>query len=193
MRMPCIKRRFGPVNSGPWPENRSSFPSKRPKAGASMFHPSLSITGTRQRRYLETKSKAEGFVDQLNVRRENHGTAARLLTPSQEEQAASAFKLLDDAQVAVTLTEIVGQHLSRIRAARRASHSSRHLRHSWRARPAGPPTSWRWMHFERSPRRCIARSSATSHRPKLRKSSPAWDRRIAISVCANCAQSSTTD
>ena len=90
-------------------------PVETPEGWRVNVPPNLSDTGTRQRRYFQKKSEAEGFVAQLNVRREAHGTGARLLTPAQEEQAASAFRLLADAKIAVTLPEIVGKHLDRIK------------------------------------------------------------------------------
>jgi hypothetical protein len=77
--------------------------------------PNLSGTGTRQRRYFETKDAAEGFAEKLGIRVKNHGIGAKLLTPAQEDQAAAAFRLLDDANCQQSLSEIVGQHLARIK------------------------------------------------------------------------------
>jgi integrase len=76
--------------------------------------PHLSNTDTRQRRFFERKTEADGFIARLKLRREVHGTGARLLTPAQEEQAAAAFRLLSDAGITTTLSAIVGQHLASI-------------------------------------------------------------------------------
>ena len=78
--------------------------------------PNLTEDGTRQRRYFKKKAEAEGLADQLSVRWLNETTrgGARLLSASQEEQAAAAFQLLSKAETSITLPEIVGQHLVRI-------------------------------------------------------------------------------
>ena len=55
--------------------------------------PKLSDNGKRQRRFFETKEKAQGEIQRIKVRMENHGTAPKLLTPAQEEQATTAIKL----------------------------------------------------------------------------------------------------
>jgi hypothetical protein len=74
----------------------------------------LLSTGTRRRRYSQ-KAEAEGFIAPLNIRPEVHGIGAGLLTPTQEKQAAAAFKLLLDAKIAITLPEITGKYLVRIK------------------------------------------------------------------------------
>ena len=75
--------------------------------------PKLSETGKRQKRFFETKALAEGEIKRLKVRKENHGTAAKLLTPSDEQQAVTAFRLIRDKGITLQLSEIVGDYIAR--------------------------------------------------------------------------------
>jgi integrase len=84
--------------------------------------PKLSETGRRQKRYFATKEAADGEALRIKIRKENHGTASKLLSPADEQQAASAFKLLRDFGSEAQLTEIVGEYLDRLRQ-RNASKS----------------------------------------------------------------------
>jgi hypothetical protein len=84
--------------------------------------PKLSGTGRRQKRYFSTKEEADGEAQRIRIRKENHGTASKLLSPADEQQAASAFKLLKDYGSEAQLTEIVGEYLDRLRQ-RNASKS----------------------------------------------------------------------
>jgi hypothetical protein len=84
--------------------------------------PKLSGTGRRQKRYFSTKEEADGEAQRIKIRKENHGTASKLLSPADEQQAASAFKLLKDFGSEAQLTEIVGEYLDRLRQ-RNASKS----------------------------------------------------------------------
>jgi integrase len=77
--------------------------------------PRLSETGTRQKRYFKTKEEALGAIQRIKVRKENHGTAAKLLSPADEQQAASALKLLRNSGCTTQLTVIVGEYLERLR------------------------------------------------------------------------------
>ncbi len=77
--------------------------------------PRLSETGTRQKRYFKTKEEALGAIQRIKVRKENHGTAAKLLSPADEQQAASALKLLRSSGCTTQLTVIVGEYLEQIR------------------------------------------------------------------------------
>ncbi len=81
--------------------------------------PKLSETGKRQKRFFSNKAEAEVAIQQLKVRKENHGTGAKLLSPADEQQAAAAFKLLREAHLNVQLSEIVGKFIEaeRMRAA----------------------------------------------------------------------------
>jgi integrase len=78
--------------------------------------PNLTEDGTRQRRYFKKKAEAEGLADQLSVRSLNETTlgGARLLSASQEEHAAAAFRLLSEAKITGILPEIIAEHLARI-------------------------------------------------------------------------------
>jgi integrase len=91
--------------------------------------PRLSETGKRQKRYFETKEEALGAIQLIKARRENHGTAAKLLSPADEQQAASALKLLKDSGCTTQLTVIVGEYLERLRR----RDSSRPLGEAWDA------------------------------------------------------------
>lgn len=75
--------------------------------------PKLSETGKRQKRFFATKEKAEGEIQRLKVRRENYGTAAKLLTPADEQQASSALRLLREAGLDVQLSVVVGEYIKR--------------------------------------------------------------------------------
>jgi integrase len=77
--------------------------------------PRLSDTGKRQRCYYETKEEALGASRLIKVRKENHGTAAKLLSPADEQQAVSALKLLRNSGCTTQLTVIVGEYLERLR------------------------------------------------------------------------------
>ena len=91
--------------------------------------PKLSDNGKRQRRFFETKEKAQGEIQRIKVRMENHGTAAKVLTPAQEEQAAAAFTLLSETGYTDQLSEIVGGHIE----AQRRRDKSVTLAHAWKA------------------------------------------------------------
>jgi len=82
---------------------------------ACFYPPKLSDTGRRQRRFFKSKTEAAGEIKRIKVRLENHGTAAKLLSPSDEQQAVSAFKLLRDFGSDIQLIEIVGEYLDRLR------------------------------------------------------------------------------
>jgi integrase len=113
------------------PRSSSLIPWKDPKRKTSPWcisiPPKLSETGKRQRRFFKSKTEASGAIKRIKVRQENHGTAAKLLAPSDEEQAASALKLLKEAGDAKQLTEIVQEYLQR-KADDRASVT---LKHCW--------------------------------------------------------------
>jgi len=49
----------------------------------------------------------------LKVRKENHGTAAKLLSPADEQQAVSALRLLRDKGITLQLSEVVGDYITR--------------------------------------------------------------------------------
>ena len=91
--------------------------------------PRLSETGRRQKRYFKTKDEATGAIQSIKVRRENHGTAAKLLSPADEQQAASALELLRNAGCSTQLTVIVGEHLEGLRR----RNSSKRLNEAWDA------------------------------------------------------------
>jgi integrase len=91
--------------------------------------PRLSETGKRQKRYFKTKDEAWGAIHLIKARMENHGTAAKLLSPADEQQAASAFKLLRDSGCTTQLTVIVGEYLERLRR----RDSSKPLSEAWDA------------------------------------------------------------
>jgi integrase len=91
--------------------------------------PRLSDTGTRQKRFFKTKEEAIGAIQQVKIRKENHGTAAKLLSPADEQQAASAFKLLRDKGCKTQLVAIVAEHLER----QRQKSTSKALGEAWDA------------------------------------------------------------
>jgi integrase len=91
--------------------------------------PRLSDTGKRQKRYFKTKDEAVGAIQSVKVRKENHGTAAKLLSPADEQQAVSALKLLKKAGCTTQLTVIVGEYLERLRR----RNSSKRLDEAWDA------------------------------------------------------------
>ena len=71
-----------------------------------------SETGSRQRRFFETKEKAKGEIQRLKARVENHGTSSKLLSPATEENAATAVELLKseglgDAHLAAIVREYI--------------------------------------------------------------------------------------
>lgn len=75
--------------------------------------PKLSKDGKRQKRFFRTKTEAEGEVQRLKVRKENHGTAAKLLDPADERQAATALRLLRENGITLQLSEVVGDYVAR--------------------------------------------------------------------------------
>ena len=91
--------------------------------------PRLSDTGSRQKRFFKTKEEALSAIQQIKIRRENHGTAAKLLSPADEQQAASAFKLLRDNRCTTQLVVIVAEHLEQ----QRQKSTSRPLGEAWDA------------------------------------------------------------
>jgi hypothetical protein len=95
--------------------------------------PKLSDDGKRQKRFFETKELAEGEIQRLKVRKENHGTAAKLLSPADEQQAVSALKLLRDKGITLQLSEVVGDYIKR-----------------WEQRNASVTLSYAWDAFIKS-------------------------------------------
>jgi integrase len=77
--------------------------------------PKLSDTGKRQKRFFSSKEKAEGEVQRLKIRKERFGTAAKLLTPADEQQAEAALRLLREANLNVQLSVVVGEYIQRIK------------------------------------------------------------------------------
>jgi integrase len=73
----------------------------------------LSETGRRQRLFFATRGLAQAECEKLKARRDNFGTSLSNLTAAQIAQAAEAFDLLS-GQAAVSLAEIVREHLRRI-------------------------------------------------------------------------------
>ncbi|MFZ0616295.1 MAG: hypothetical protein WAN16_07585 [Chthoniobacterales bacterium] len=73
----------------------------------------MSDDGKRQKRFFETSELAKGEIQRLKVRKENHGTAAKLLSPADEQQAVSALKLLRDKGITLQLSEVVGDYIKR--------------------------------------------------------------------------------
>ena len=72
----------------------------------------FSETGSRQRRFFETKEKAKGEIQRLKTRVETHGTGSKLLSPATEENAATAVELLKseglgDAHLAAIVREYI--------------------------------------------------------------------------------------
>jgi site-specific recombinase XerD len=102
---------------GGMPRSPDLIPWKDPKRKTSPWRvsipPKLSETGKRQRRYFKSKTEANQEIKRVKVRQENHGTAAKLLAPSDEEQAAAALKLLKQAGDGKQLVEIVQEYLQR--------------------------------------------------------------------------------
>jgi integrase len=94
--------------------------SRKTSPWSIVIPPRLSDTGKKQERFFKTRALAEGEVKRLKVRKENHGTAAKLLTPADEQQAVSALKLLRAADVQIQLSEVVGDYLKRLRQRRRS-------------------------------------------------------------------------
>lgn len=92
----------------PWKD-----PKRKTRPWRVSIPPKLSETGKRQRRFFQSKTEAAGEIKRIKIRQENHGTAAKLLTPSDEEQAAAALKLLKKAGEEKQLVEIVQEYLQR--------------------------------------------------------------------------------
>jgi hypothetical protein len=90
----------------------------------------MSDTGKKQERFFKTKEMAQGEVQRLKVRKENHGTAAKLLTPADEQQAVSALKLLREKGITKQLSEIVGDYIK-----------------SWEERNASKTLSFAWTSY----------------------------------------------
>lgn len=74
----------------------------------------ISSTGKRERRFFETKPKAETFCRQQRTRLENFGRNSSTLTPAQQEQAAIAFERI--APYDVTLNTVVAEFIERRQA-----------------------------------------------------------------------------
>lgn len=91
--------------------------------------PKLSETGKRQRRFFTTKALAEGEAQAIKIRKANYGMAARLMSPSDEQQAAAAIRLLKDEGLKVQLAEVVGDYIER----HRQRVASVTLDHCWNA------------------------------------------------------------
>ncbi len=91
------------------------YDASRQKGWWISIPPRLSNTGKRQRRFFATKRDALAEVQRLKVRQENHGIAAKLLSPANEQQAANAIRLLEEAGIEVQLSEVVGDYLHRWR------------------------------------------------------------------------------
>ena len=97
--------------------NATLEPRKDKKRGSWWISipPRFSDTGRRQKRYFKTKDEAQGAVQSIKVRKENHGTAAKLLSPADEQQAVSALNLLRKAGCTTQLVVIVGEYLEKLR------------------------------------------------------------------------------
>lgn len=76
--------------------------------------PKLSDTGKRQKRFFKSKQEAEHEIQRIKIRKQNHGTAAKLLSPAEEQQAASAFQLLRKAGCTTQLVTIISEYVARI-------------------------------------------------------------------------------
>jgi integrase/recombinase XerD len=103
---------MAPVES--MPRSAQFVPIKTPKGWMVSIPPALSDSGTRQRRFFDKKAEAEGFGEKLKIRTKHHGIYSKVLTPSEEDQAAITLKLLSDAGIKTSLVEIVGQHIASI-------------------------------------------------------------------------------
>jgi len=90
-------------------------PDRKTSPWSITIPPKLASTGKKQQRFFKTKSEAEGEVQSLKVRRENHGTAAKLLTPADEQQAQAALRLLRESGIDVQLSAVVGEYIKRKR------------------------------------------------------------------------------
>ena len=75
--------------------------------------PKLSDDGKRQKRFFKSEVLAKGEIQRLKIRKENHGTAAKLLSPADEQQAVSALRLLRDKGITLQLSEVVGDYITR--------------------------------------------------------------------------------
>lgn len=111
--------------------NATLEPRRDKKRGRWWFAipPRLSESGRRQKRYYKTKEEALGAIQSIKVRKENHGTAAKLLSPADEQQAVSALKLLKKAGCTTQLTVIVGEYLEKLRR----KNASKRLDEAWDA------------------------------------------------------------
>jgi integrase len=98
--------------------------------------PRLSETGKRQQRFFKTKLEAEGEVTRIKNRREKFGTSAKLLTPTDEQQAVTALKLLRERGITLQLSEVVGDYIQR-----------------WEERNASRTLSDVWDDFIKKPRK----------------------------------------
>ena len=74
--------------------------------------PKFSSTGTRQRRFFETRVEAEGFVHSLGAQIENYGLSTQLLKPTEAEEAKAAIRLLEEAGASVGLLGAVRNYLA---------------------------------------------------------------------------------
>ena len=104
----------------------------RGKAWWISIPPKLSDTGKRQKRFFDTKELALGEIQRLKVRKENHGTAAKLLSPADEQQAVTALRLIRNKGITLQFSEIVGDYIAR-----------------WEQRNASVPLSHLWDEYEK--------------------------------------------
>jgi len=87
----------------------------------------LSDTGKRQRRYFTSQELAAAEGSRIRIRKENHGIAAKLLSPADEEQAAAALRRLKEVGETRSLVEIVNDFIAR----QNQDESSVTLNHCW--------------------------------------------------------------
>jgi hypothetical protein len=78
----------------------------------------ISSSGKRERRFFDTKQKAETFCRQQRIRLENFGRNSLTLTPAQQEQAAIAFERI--TPYGVTLNTVIGEFIERQQAIARS-------------------------------------------------------------------------
>ena len=107
-------------------------PSRKKSPWWISIPPKLSSDGKRQKRFFATKELALGEIQRLKVRKENHGTAAKLLSPADEQQAVTALRLIRNRGITLQLSEIVGDYISR-----------------WEQRNASVPLSHLWGEYEK--------------------------------------------
>jgi integrase len=74
----------------------------------------ISSGGKRERRFFETKQKADTFCRQQRIRLENFGRNSSTLTPGQAEEAAIAFERL--APHAIALNTVISDFIARHKA-----------------------------------------------------------------------------